>query len=348
MWQAVTYVAQNPTVQAATKKWLLVVLVMMFAPCACGLLLLSSPGALTSAANAASCTPSLPPGQATGGAWTGEQQMNAAAILAQGRLMGVPDRGLIVALATAMQESSLVNLDHGDAPGYVGLFQQYTTWGPLEVRLNPAGAAGLFFQRLLAVPGWQDMPVTEAAQRVQISAYPTAYARWEQPATQLASSLAGVTSTCGGATVGGYASPLPPGAIVPPVPEHHDYPAADIGASVGTQVYAVQAGQVRVFDEPGGCGAGVAVVSGEAEWIYCHASQRSVRSNDAVQAGQAIMLTGGATGSLGAGSSTGPHLHVQVRVAGTLRCVQPLLDALALGQSPPDVTGLSATYPCRG
>ena len=95
-------------------------------------------------------------------------------------------QGWIIAVATAMQESSLVNLTGGDRDS-VGLFQQRPSqgWGTPEQLHDPTYAAGKFYDKLLTVAGWQTMPLTEAAQAVQRSAYPEAYAKWEQPATTL-------------------------------------------------------------------------------------------------------------------------------------------------------------------
>jgi hypothetical protein len=92
--------------------------------------------------------------------------------------MRVPDRGLVVAVAAARQESTLRNLDHGDRDS-VGLFQQRAGWGTVAERMNPEAAARKFYAALERVPGWQAMTVAQAAQAVQRSAYPNAYARWE-------------------------------------------------------------------------------------------------------------------------------------------------------------------------
>jgi hypothetical protein len=134
-----------------------------------------------------------------------KQWANAAEIVGQGRADRVPDKGLIVALMTARQESSLINVGHGDiaGPDSVGLFQQRDPWGPRSTRLNPAGAAHLFFiggaspgtPGLLDIPGWQSMSLTGAAQAVQRSAFPDAYARWEPLARQMLSRLGGTAIT---------------------------------------------------------------------------------------------------------------------------------------------------------
>jgi LysM repeat protein len=123
-----------------------------------------------------------------------EMAVNAATIVSVGRSLGVSDYGLVIALAAAMQESSLRNIDYGDRDS-VGLFQQRpsTGWGSAEQLTTPSYAARLFFggpsnpntgvtRGLLDIRDWESMSVTDAAQAVQISAYPDAYAKWEPSA----------------------------------------------------------------------------------------------------------------------------------------------------------------------
>ncbi|WP_258365979.1 MULTISPECIES: LysM peptidoglycan-binding domain-containing protein [unclassified Curtobacterium] len=137
----------------------------------------------------------------SGASLSSEQRANAATIVRVGRSLGVPDRGLVIALATAMQESSLRNLAHGDRDS-VGLFQQRPSqgWGTPAQLQDTVYASELFFggsrnpnpgvtRGLLDVPGWSSMSVTEAAQAVQLSAYPKAYAQWEQSAAAWLRSL---------------------------------------------------------------------------------------------------------------------------------------------------------------
>jgi LysM repeat protein len=125
---------------------------------------------------------------------TAEMAANAAIIIQVGRSLGVSDRGIVIALAAAMQESSLRNITYGDRDS-VGVFQQRpsTGWGTREALLDVAHAARLFFggasnpnrgktRGLLDIVGWQSMTLTQAAQKVQISAYPNAYAKWENSA----------------------------------------------------------------------------------------------------------------------------------------------------------------------
>lgn len=120
-----------------------------------------------------------------------EQQIpNAKVIVATGVQMKIPDRGQIVALATALQESTLRNLPYGDRDS-VGLFQQRPSqgWGTRTQILTPAYASVRFYRALKSVSGWEQMPVTRAAQTVQKSAFPDAYAKHEPLATALHQAL---------------------------------------------------------------------------------------------------------------------------------------------------------------
>jgi hypothetical protein len=133
------------------------------------------------------------------------QTDNAAAIVRAGAKNGVPERGMIIAVATAMQESTLLNrasevlpesksYPHqgtGSDHDSVGLFQQRTSsgWGPVASLMQPEYAATKFYQGLLQVPGWDRMPLTYAAQAVQVSAFPEAYARHEPVATATVKAL---------------------------------------------------------------------------------------------------------------------------------------------------------------
>lgn len=122
------------------------------------------------------------------------QVSNAATIASVGQSMQVPTRGWVIAVATAMQESHLTNLGnlgaHNDHDS-LGLFQQRPTqgWGTPAQIMDPVYASRKFYTKLLTVPNWQDLPLTEAAQDVQRSAYPDAYAKWEPDATQLIGAL---------------------------------------------------------------------------------------------------------------------------------------------------------------
>ena len=130
-----------------------------------------------------------------------DQMTNAATIIAVGKQLTVPPQGWVVAIAAALQESGLVNLNHGDRDS-VGLFQQRPSqgWGTPTQIMNSTYAATQFYRHLLAVPNWQQISVNDAAQAVERSAFPDAYAQHEQAARQIVAALAGVA--CTDATVG--------------------------------------------------------------------------------------------------------------------------------------------------
>ena len=125
------------------------------------------------------------------------QVQDAEIIYQVGVKLGLPSYGEQIAIATAMQESSLVNLT--DATNYdsLGLFQQRPSqgWGTPAELTDPVYASTKFYQALEEVSGWQSLPLTDAAQRVQRSAYPDAYAHW----TVFAADLVTTFSSTGGA-----------------------------------------------------------------------------------------------------------------------------------------------------
>ncbi|MCP9213037.1 C40 family peptidase [Streptomyces sp. NEAU-Y11] len=120
-----------------------------------------------------------------------EQVPNAQTIVAAGLSLDVPEKGQIVALATAMQESRLRNLSSGDRDS-LGLFQQRPSegWGSAQQIRDPVYASEQFYKHLLKVDGWQQMTVPQAAQAVQKSGLPDAYAQWEKLATALQTAIA--------------------------------------------------------------------------------------------------------------------------------------------------------------
>ena len=121
-----------------------------------------------------------------------EQTAHATTIAAVGKRMGMPDHAVSVALAAALQESKLQNLQYGDRDS-LGLFQQRPSqgWGSETEVLTPHYAAGAFFRRLARIRGWESLPVTTAAQRVQHSGAPLAYAQWEHQARAIAQAATG-------------------------------------------------------------------------------------------------------------------------------------------------------------
>jgi hypothetical protein len=135
-----------------------------------------------------------------------QTQMNhAKTIVDVAEQMKLPKRAAVVAVSTAMQETNLRNLANtglpesanlpNDGTGYdhdsVGLFQQRPAsgWGPVDQLMDPPTSARKFYQALQQVPGWEKMPVTVAAQTVQGSAFPDAYAKHQPTAEAVVDAL---------------------------------------------------------------------------------------------------------------------------------------------------------------
>jgi hypothetical protein len=143
-----------------------------------------------------------------------EQLDNAGTLLDVAIELRLPERAAVIAVATALQESGLHSLRHGDRDS-LGLFQQRPSsgWGTPEQILNPTHAATAFYRRLIEVQEWQRLPLTQAAQAVQRSAYPDAYARWEPLAARIVATLASRDCDQTAATPARWADDGSPGAI---------------------------------------------------------------------------------------------------------------------------------------
>jgi hypothetical protein len=157
---------------------------------------------LTGGTGGPGCTVVSGKGDGASYRFTPEQAVNAATIAAVGTGRGMPERAVTIALATALQESALRNIRHGDRDS-LGLFQQRPSqgWGTPEEIMDPTYSAGIFYEHLDKVPGYTRLPLTVAAQRVQRSGFPQAYAKHEPDATLLAAALTGrsvATLTCQG------------------------------------------------------------------------------------------------------------------------------------------------------
>ena len=165
--------------------------------------------------------------------------------------MGLPQRAAVIAEATAMQESHLVNLPGGTSDS-LGLFQERPSqgWGTPAQIMQPAYAATQFYSALAAVPGWRSLPLTVAAQDVQHSAHPDAYAQWEPLGESLAATFSGQADDClTGEDTGGAA-----GSGVTRLPAGFTLPAGTSPAVAAAIAFAVaQLGKPYVFSGgPGG------------------------------------------------------------------------------------------------
>lgn len=251
-----------------------------------------------------------------------EQLNNAYLIIAAGKEHSDPQISQnpwawTIAIATAIQESTLIVVDHGDTagPDSRGLFQQRDSWGPYEVRMDPKGSATLFYNALAKVDGWQNMPLTAAAQEVQNSGFPDAYAQWEEEAKLIVA--AGENIVCqngGGAGNGDWVNPVP-GSYVssgfgPRDGEMHS--GVDLAAPDGTPIYAVGAGTVLYAGTANGFGHAIYIQHDNGDvTVYGHMwATDMVQNGQQVKAGQQIAKVGSD------GNSTGPHLHLEVHVGG--------------------------------
>jgi murein DD-endopeptidase MepM/ murein hydrolase activator NlpD len=253
-----------------------------------------------------------------------EQNRNAAIIVAVGQAAGVPAYGLQIALATAVQESSLRNLDYGDRDS-LGLFQQRpsTGWGTPAQVTDPVYAVRAFYggptgpnngepPGLLDIDGWQHMALTDAAQAVQRSANPQAYARWEAPAGRWLANLSG--SLPGVCAKNAWVVPIRGDYTITArfdqTGPHWNttHTGIDLAAPYGREVLAASAGQVSYADGDGRYGLRVEIThtNGTRTW-YAHLSTIVVGLDLHVAPGDVI----GQVGSTG--NATGPHLHYEVR-----------------------------------
>ncbi|MCY0927026.1 C40 family peptidase [Streptomyces sp. H27-H1] len=169
-----------------------------------------------------------------------EQVPNAKTIQATGVAMNIPARGQVVALATALQESGLRNLTYGDRDS-LGLFQQRPSmgWGTANQILDPVHASTKFYEGLKKVSGWQSLSVTQAAQAVQRSGFPEAYAKWEALATALQKAIDPLLPR----SSNGPPSPSPSGSTGPGGPS----PSTAVGCSAdgdGTDFGTIPPGAV--------------------------------------------------------------------------------------------------------
>ncbi|WP_409461724.1 M23 family metallopeptidase [Amycolatopsis sp. GA6-003] len=244
-----------------------------------------------------------------------DQIANAATIVAVGKQRGVPEYGWVIAIATAITESRLRNLDYGDRDS-LGLFQQRPSmgWGTRAQILDAAYAATQFYRRLVALPNWQQTGLAPAAQAVQRSGFPERYAQHEQEARHIVGALTGVSCV-----------PAPPSpsntSWVTPVagrctsgfgPRSGEFHRGqDIAAPIGTPIVAASNGRVIASGPASGYGLWVRIEHAQGViTTYGHNNRNFVAVGQSVHAGQPIAEVGNR------GESTGPHVHFQVEPGG--------------------------------
>ncbi|BDH10467.1 C40 family peptidase [Streptomyces hygroscopicus] len=160
--------------------------------------------------------PLHPEGPQKGAKWSASQTRNASSITNVARTRRLTPRAAVIAVATAMQESTLNNLSGGDADS-VGLFQQRPSqgWGTISQLTDPVYSSGNFYDRLVKVPDWQTKSLTNAAAGVQRPAerYRGEYAKWERAAGALVAKTWGthavtsISSGCDDPATGGGKDP---------------------------------------------------------------------------------------------------------------------------------------------
>ncbi len=298
-----------------------------------------------------------------------QQLTHAATIIETGSgIDGVTRDGLVIALMAALTESTLRMLSNttaypesgnypndGDGSDHdsLGLFQMrpQSGWGTVADLMDPVYQARAFFggpdgpnhpspRGLLDIPGWEQMDKGEAAQAVEVSAYPDRYRNYEPVAETILTTLTNTTTTTTGTSTGGTVAPVRTAAessrVVFPLPEgtwvltsefgprvhpitgeNSTHTGTDFAAPDGTPILAAADGTVTVAEFSGGYGGLIVIehtIAGQTvATAYSHMWQTGIHvtAGDQVAAGQHI----GDVGS--SGNSTGPHLHFEVRTGGT-------------------------------
>lgn len=224
-----------------------------------------------------------------------DQMANASTIAAVGIQRGVPDHAVTIALATAMQESKLQNLEGGDRDS-IGLFQQRPSqdWGTPDQIMDPRYSAGAFYRALMKIKGWETMSVAEAAQAVQKSADGSLYARWEDKARILAAALTGEESGAVGCTITDKPAQRGTAAVNAIV--------TDLNGDWGTQSATADGGTVSV--------AVGDVKTGwqYAHWLVAHAANQGIQR---VRYGDQVWTTSSSDWSK---ATTAPTDHVVAEV----------------------------------
>lgn len=253
-----------------------------------------------------------------------EQASNAATIAAVADSRGLPERALTIALATSLQESRLSNVDHGDRDS-LGLFQQRPSmgWGTEKQILDPVYSSNEFFDSLVKIKGYSRLPLTVAAQRVQRSGYPEAYAKHEADATLLSAALTGRKPAALSCTTGADAADSAGGKFGDTAKVK-----ARLTREFGGHVRPVSGGAPRTVKIASAPGGGAAEGDGArhgwavAQWAVAHAHDLKVeqvsfdnRRWQAAHSGRGWQRQKPVTAAKGASAPVPSDAYVQITVA---------------------------------
>jgi murein DD-endopeptidase MepM/ murein hydrolase activator NlpD len=347
-----------PSSVSARPAWMAAAAIPAFLlACLVGVLLFlgSGSGAPASACSGAgipavAANPSALPRGAVAG-YRGQQLVNAAAVMNAAEALHLTVQAQTLGVMVAMGESQLIVLDHGDAagPDSRGLFQQRDNgaWGSYSDRMTPTISATNFFRALLAVTGWEDMPPTIAAHKVQGNSDPYYYVPYWDKAVLVVHALSGVTvlpvsvgagdQPCADAAPAasgsnGWTKPAA-GAITSPFSLARRNPVlgvvrphtgTDIGAPCDAPIRAANVGVVVQAGPESGYGNLITIDHGRnTETRYAHMFNNGVlvRVGQHVTAGAQIARVGSA------GVASGCHLHFEVRVGAHFVDPQPFMSS---------------------
>ena len=290
--------------------------------------------------------------------YAGDQLDNAAAIMDAAAGLGLSRQAQVLGVMAAMGESSLRAIDYGDnavnpdgsIADSIGLFQQQSSWGSVQERMDPTSSAKLFLTRLQKVEGWETLEPTLAIHEVQINKDPYHYRQFQQPAEDVVAQLSGASAAVpaatpaatgtpdpsatpapvGGCSAGGTVLPLKapfdqtsgygpresPTAGASSWHPANDYQTRETGTSSGRSGYScgspVLAAQAGSVTTAGGYTVSIRSAAGYTiSYLHMYEPDMEVHVGDTVTPGQEI----GKVGSNG--PSTGCHLDIRIDVAGS-------------------------------
>lgn len=260
--------------------------------------------------------------------YEGEQLDNAAAIISAANEYDMGLRGAQVGVMTAMEESTLQNIAYGDnamnpngmVADSIGLFQQQSSWGSVDERMDPATSAALFFARLATLPGWEGLAPEDAAHAIQVNDRADRYAEHWEDAVAVVAALTGGASCATSGTLTAEGWSLPSNDAVsstygwrtdPLSGERKFHNGIDFSGGCGAPIYAVASGTVSdVFQDQ--YGANIIEIDhggGYATWyVHMETAGVLVEEDQVIAGGQQI----GQEGSTG--YSTGCHLHFEAHL----------------------------------